>query len=84
MGGALRIITSIETRNISQIQLLIDASELLIVLYKCPNNSIKSNLGLYVISFIDILSKCCVFAKYEQEHKRYNNDINIPFHKLEK
>lgn len=84
MGCALRIMTSVETRNISQIQVLINAAELLIVLYKCPNNSIKPNLGLYMISFVDILSKCCAYAKAERERKTFNNDVNIPFHKLEK
>lgn len=82
MNCSLRIITFVEKKNISKVAVLTEATELLIVLYKCPNNSIKPHLGLYIITFVNILKKCCSFVKNLKY--QFKNDLNAPFHKLEK
>lgn len=86
MNCALRMITFVEKRpNISNVILLSEAAELLIVLYKCPNNAIKQHLGLYLISFTNIFNKCWSFIKdsFETE-KKISGPLYFPFHKLEK
>lgn len=86
MSCALRMITFVEKHsNISNVILLSEAAELLIVLYKYPNNAIKKNLGLYLISFANIFNKCWSFINDSQETgKEIRGPCYFPFHKLEK
>ncbi|XP_016661281.1 uncharacterized protein LOC103309871 [Acyrthosiphon pisum] len=81
---SLRIMTFVEKSTSKAAQLLKEASELLIVLYKCPNNSIKPYLGIFSITFANFLKKClssvCPMSKNSSLDKNYY----IPFHKLEK
>lgn len=94
MYCALRIITYIEkSSNLSDVELLIEAAELLIVLYKYPHSTTKSVLGLYLTSFSNILKKCWFFTynfintdnliETDSELKK-QRQLYIPFHKLEK
>lgn len=83
MNCSLRIIIFVEKKKISKVAVLTEATDLLIVLYKCPKHSIKPHLGLYIITFVNILKKCCSFVKSLEHHKTMN-DLNAPFHKLEK
>jgi len=64
----------------------IEAIELLIVLYKCPNNAIKPTLGLYVASFSQLFRTCWSFVTnyYEKNQKEFVKELFIPFHKFEK
>jgi hypothetical protein len=80
--------TYIEKRsNISEVELLIEAAELLIVLYKYPHSTTKSVLGLYVNSFNNLLRKYWIFSdnflKRELNLKK-KRQLYIPLHKLEK
>lgn len=87
MNCSLRIITFVEkssNQNQNHVQLLTEAAELLIVLYKCPNNSIKPFLGIYVTTFANLLKKCWLFTCPMRKMKDYKKDEFIPFHKLEK
>lgn len=73
--------------NISEVELLIEAAELLIVLYKDSQSNTKSVLGLYVTSFNNLLRKCWFFTdnllKNESNLKK-RRQLYIPLHKLEK
>lgn len=82
MNCSLRIVSFVERNDISRVAVLTEATELLIVLYKCPNNSIKPHLGLYMITFVNILKKCCSFVKNVEQLN--NTNLGAPFHKLEK
>jgi len=79
--------TFVEKRASKPALLLIEASELLIVLYKCPNNAIKPYLGLYVTTFINILKIClssvCPMS-VAINGPLFDKDYYIPFHKLVK
>lgn len=81
---SLRIMTFVEKSSSKALQLLIEASELLIVLYKCPNNAIKSYLGLYVTTFANVLKKCLLSSKSSLDMLLQEQNYFIPFHKLEK
>lgn len=80
--------TFVEKSTSNAAQLLIEASELLIVLYKCPNNSIKPYLGLYVSTFTNFLNKCLSaiypMSTLSKNTSRFDHSYYIPFHKLEK
>lgn len=86
MNCSLRIMTFVEKSTSNAAQLLIEASELLIVLYKCPNNSIKPYLGLYATTFTNFLKKClsAVYPMTTLSVLRFDHSYYIPFHKLEK
>lgn len=87
MNYSLRIITFVERRScISDVKLLTETAELLIVLYKCPNNSIKPYLGLYVITFVNVLKKCWSFIQrlIDIDTVLVTKDLYLPFHKLDK
>jgi len=76
-----------QNENINDVKLLTETAELLIVLYKCPNNSIKSLLGLYAITFVNFLKRCWSFTKAlktdDVDLYMYKRDLFGPFHKLE-
>lgn len=57
MNCSFRLLTFVEKSSESNISVLTDAAELLIVLYKCPN-LVKPVLGLYITSFVYLLKKC--------------------------
>ncbi|XP_026810422.1 uncharacterized protein LOC113551991 [Rhopalosiphum maidis] len=80
---SLRIMTFVEKSTSKAAQLLIEASELLIVLYKCPNNSIKPYLGLYATTFANFLKKC-LSSVCPMDTSIVDKNYYIPFHKLEK
>jgi len=82
----LRIITFVEKSNISDIEILTEAIELLIVLYKCPNNVIRPVLSLFIASFSQLFKKCWSFIKSHIEigQMEIEKELYIPFHKLEK
>ncbi|XP_015371868.1 PREDICTED: uncharacterized protein LOC107167364 [Diuraphis noxia] len=84
LNCSLRILTFVEKSTSNAAKLLIEASELLIVLYKCPNNLIKAHLGLYVTSFSNILKKCFSSICSLSEDSSLDKNYCIPFHKLEK
>lgn len=85
MNCSLRIITLVERSPKLEVNLLIEAAELLIVLYKCPNNYIKSYLGLFLITFANLTKKCWSFVKNSINTKtKLQDNTFIPFHKLEK
>ncbi|CAH1714172.1 unnamed protein product [Aphis gossypii] len=87
MNCSLRIMTFVEKSTSNAVQLLTEASELLIVLYKCPNNSIKPYLGLYVTTFTNFLNKCLSVVypmTLSKDTLRFDHSYCIPFHKLEK
>lgn len=85
LNCSLRIITIIEKySNLDNVQSLTEAAELLIVLYKCPNNSIKPLLGLYVTTFANLVKKCWIFICSKKKMKECMKNLIIPFHKLEK
>jgi len=75
--------TFVEKSTSKAAQLLIEASELLIVLYKCPNNSIKPYLGLYATTFANFLKKC-LSSVCPMDTSIVDKNYYIPFHKLEK
>lgn len=84
MNCSLRIITFVE-KSPSEVYLLIEATELLIVLYKCPNNYIKPYLGLYLTTFANLSKKCWSFISDSMKTKTKLRDNGfIMFHKLEK
>lgn len=86
MSCSLRIITFVEKVCISNIAVLTDAAELLIVLYKFPN-LIKPVLGLYITSFVCLLKKSWSFVISlikSDKIATYNNNYIAIFHKLEK
>jgi len=78
--------TFVEKSTSNAAQLLIEASELLIVLYKCPDNSIKPYLGLYVTTFTNLLKKClsAIYPMTQMSKTSFDHSYYIPFHKLEK
>lgn len=84
----MRILTYVEKSSvISDIQVYTEAIELLIVLYKCPNNAIVPYLGLFVASFTQLFGKYWIFIKsnIDDGQKRYENDeLMLPLHKFEK
>lgn len=86
MNCSLRIMTFVEKSTSNAAQLLIEASELLIVLYKCPNNSIKPYLGLYATAFTNFLKKClsAIYPMTKLSKTSFDHSYYIPFHKLEK
>lgn len=84
MNCSLRILTFVEKSTSKAAKLLIEASELLIVLYKCPNNLIKAHLGLYVTTFSNILKKCFSSICPMSVDSSLDKNYYIPFHKLEK
>lgn len=85
MNCSLRIMTFVEKSTSKAAQLLIEASELMIVLYKCPNNSIKPYLGLYVTTFSNFLKKCFSSVTMDMStDSSLDKNYYIPFHKLEK
>ncbi|XP_025200961.1 LOW QUALITY PROTEIN: uncharacterized protein LOC112598649 [Melanaphis sacchari] len=85
MNCSLRIMTFVEKSKSKAAQLLIEASELLIVLYKCPNNSIKPYLGLYATTFANFLKKCLSsVCQISTDTSLFDKNYYIPFHKLEK
>lgn len=84
MNCSLRLITFVE-RSPMEVSLIIEATELLIVLYKCPNNYIKSYLGLYLTTFANLLRKCWSFVRDSVRNGTIlHENTFIPFHKLEK
>lgn len=90
MNCSLRIITFVEKKNINtmNVQVLTEAAELLMILYKCPNNSVKSVLGLYVITLVNLLKVCCSFVltpiSNDSKGVEKHESFYVPFHKLEK
>lgn len=86
MNCSLKIMTFVEKYPcLSDVKLLIEAGELLIVLYKCPNNSIKPLLGVYVSTFSNFLKKCWSFI-VDSNTSNIQLPIRkfyLPLHKLE-
>lgn len=77
--------TNVENSTSKAADLLIEASELLIVLYKCPNNSIKPYLGLYATTFANLTKKCWASIRpMPKDTSHFDYSYHIPFHKLEK
>ncbi|XP_050436025.1 uncharacterized protein LOC126842867 [Adelges cooleyi] len=82
---SLRVITFVERSSTITENILTETAELLIVLYKCPNNSIKPSLGLYLVTFANVVKKCWFFIT-EKDITEIANDKKLlrPFHKLDK
>lgn len=76
--------TFVEKSTSKTAQLLKEASELLIVLYKCPNNSIKPYLGIFLTTFANFLKKCLSSVCPMSRDSSLDKNYYIPFHKLEK
>ncbi|VVC32677.1 Hypothetical protein CINCED_3A006375 [Cinara cedri] len=83
MNFSFRIMNFFE--SIHEEKLLKEVAELLIVLYKCPNNSIKPLLGLYVNTFSNFFNQCWSVAIDETRPLLNSNSKNlyVPLHKLE-
>lgn len=76
--------TFVEKSTSQAAHLLKEASELLIVLYKCPNNSIKPYLGIFATAFSNLLKKCLSSVCPMPRDSSLDKNYYIPFHKLEK
>lgn len=86
MDCSLRIVTYVERRSsFTDYDLLKEAAELLIILFKCPNNAIKPILGLYVITFSNFLKKCWFFITNSSttDSEVPIRHLYLPLHKLE-
>lgn len=85
MNASFRLLTFVEKSSVSDVSVLTEAAELLIILYKCPN-LVKPVFGLYITSFIYLLKKCwsfvlCLIKNDETPCYRINGTV---FLKLEK
>lgn len=86
MDFSLRILTYVEKRSTyTECDLLKEAAELLIILYKCPNKGIKPLLGLFVITFTNFLKKCWTFIiiSTTTDAEVPIRQLYLPLHKLE-
>lgn len=82
---SLRVITLVEQNSSINEVILTEIAELLIILYKCPNNAIKPYLSLYMITFANIVKRCWLYLMEKSEiNTKHDKSLLKPFHKLDK